>query len=808
MKLSSITLDRFGQFEAKRIVFDDHFNVLLGDNEVGKSTIVDALLMTLYGVRRDDNLWKRYKPLDDGPYEATLNLETSDGKTYRIHRDFLNTRNAVISLLDNGAWVNIKDPAPIFNDIGISEMNLCRSTLVVTASDVVLDAKDRKSISTALNMKITSGTGEATGRAALNALNEVRKALAKSIQDVRGDRERLMQLQMEIEDAEQRALALKARCEQARLQYATKKARLEVLEPLIAAHDEYLLAKRDYEQKAQKQAELVGLYREIEKIESDIQKLDSALGEYGERAQVLTNENSDAIVELASKISTLRERVAKLENERAVHSRLVENLEREVAAALSSLAAFDGHVLTPERLADLKLLQKTLESTAREVESKKAKILDHEKRGSTIPALWPALTILVASSVISVFFWPAGVVGAIIGFGLLLARSIVARRARALRSNYERELNEALARLQDIEERFYSLSQNRSLEGFEREYESYMKARSELERLEQQLDRAKERVADFTTGDEAKEIKRLEATMAAILEAAGCRSAEEFQRAVEDYNRLRREKRELEAVRAGLLKGRTPGQVKQELDSITADVITAQQRMERASRLIGNLGPEVILSYRKELESINLAALAKDIELAEEMYNQHRELTMRTDPLDVQAELAEVEGRLRDLEARHSGVIMAIETLTEAIAEVQRNLVPAIETRTGEILGRLTGGRHRRVELSLDASDLEVHLVQQGTGRLNADLHLSSGTRDQLYFGIRIALAEILTAGREFPIILDDPFITFDDTRFKKAISFLGELASTHQVIYVTKDKDLPARVDLAGLRATVAALS
>ena len=68
---------------------------------------------------------------------------------------------------------------------------------------------------------------------------------------------------------------------------------------------------------------------------------------------------------------------------------------------------------------------------------------------------------------------------------------------------------------------------------------------------------------------------------------------------------------------------------------------------------------------------------------------------------------------------------------------------------------------------------------------------LSSGTMDQLYLALRLALTEALQGPEPFPLILDDPFLTFDRPRLGHALDLLRDLARTGQVILVTKDEIL-----------------
>jgi energy-coupling factor transporter ATP-binding protein EcfA2 len=65
---------------------------------------------------------------------------------------------------------------------------------------------------------------------------------------------------------------------------------------------------------------------------------------------------------------------------------------------------------------------------------------------------------------------------------------------------------------------------------------------------------------------------------------------------------------------------------------------------------------------------------------------------------------------------------------------------------------------------------------------------LSRGTADQLFLTARLGLVRLVTMDRRPPIILDDPFVTFDDERAGRAIELLKEAAAEQgfQVLLLT----------------------
>jgi recombinational DNA repair ATPase RecF len=124
--------------------------------------------------------------------------------------------------------------------------------------------------------------------------------------------------------------------------------------------------------------------------------------------------------------------------------------------------------------------------------------------------------------------------------------------------------------------------------------------------------------------------------------------------------------------------------------------------------------------------------------------------------------------------------LAAIET---AEGMTMRKATRFLEQQVGRDIARLTGGRYRKVEI--DDRSLEVDVWAPERGDWVAASRLSKGTIDQIYLAARISLVRLVTQGKRPPLVLDDPFVTFDDQRAARAALLLRELSSDFQVIYL-----------------------
>jgi len=107
-----------------------------------------------------------------------------------------------------------------------------------------------------------------------------------------------------------------------------------------------------------------------------------------------------------------------------------------------------------------------------------------------------------------------------------------------------------------------------------------------------------------------------------------------------------------------------------------------------------------------------------------------------------------------------------------------------LESRMVGDLDRVTGGRYKRV--TIDDQDLGIRVFAPELGDWVDVSSLSQGTLDIVYLAARIGLVRLVTGDRRPPLVLDDPFVTLDDDRAKRALELLKEISSDFQVIYLT----------------------
>ncbi len=145
----------------------------------------------------------------------------------------------------------------------------------------------------------------------------------------------------------------------------------------------------------------------------------------------------------------------------------------------------------------------------------------------------------------------------------------------------------------------------------------------------------------------------------------------------------------------------------------------------------------------------------------------------------------QLKARADKLLHRYHAIELAQEVLAQENEALRAKIAPDITRVAAKYMAFLTGEQYReiRVDEKLRAS------AGAGDGRLLDQLRLSSGTRDQLYLALRLAICDTLEQTRSVPLILDDPFLTSDDARTERGIELLRRLGISRQIILLTCKK-------------------
>ena len=135
-----------------------------------------------------------------------------------------------------------------------------------------------------------------------------------------------------------------------------------------------------------------------------------------------------------------------------------------------------------------------------------------------------------------------------------------------------------------------------------------------------------------------------------------------------------------------------------------------------------------------------------------------------------------------------------LRTLNNAERATMKKAARFLEQRMARDVERVTGGRYRR--LKVDEATLSFTLFSPELDEWVDVRRLSQGTLDQLYLCARLGIVHQVTQDADPPLVLDDPFVTFDDDRAHRSLELLRDIARESQVILLTVSDRYDAQAD------------
>lgn len=201
--------------------------------------------------------------------------------------------------------------------------------------------------------------------------------------------------------------------------------------------------------------------------------------------------------------------------------------------------------------------------------------------------------------------------------------------------------------------------------------------------------------------------------------------------------------------------------------------ITNEKQGQSASSSKGNKGEVTesnqILEYSRQLADLQV----KENDLLRE-YAKQQELQLQYETVKQQIEKVDFE-------------LEAIELAQTRIQELSGNIYgqygPSISRRVSQMVSRITEGAYTDVKL-----DERLNIKVRKDGKYLGAEFLSTGTLEQIYLAVRLAVAEEMShAG--MPLLLDDIFGAYDDERLEMVLQCLAEYKAEQVIIFTASDR-------------------
>lgn len=141
--------------------------------------------------------------------------------------------------------------------------------------------------------------------------------------------------------------------------------------------------------------------------------------------------------------------------------------------------------------------------------------------------------------------------------------------------------------------------------------------------------------------------------------------------------------------------------------------------------------------------------------------------------------------RQRHTLEKELGILTKVtQAIYSAHEKMQKNFTPLLSKKASEYFSAITGAKYTRLYCDEEFGiKVETDLPRESS-------YFSGGTVDQLYLSLRLALIDMIFGDKSAPIILDEPFLQYDDIRMTNTVTLFQKLENNRQILLFSNNRD------------------
>ena len=754
MRILNCYVKNFGTLSDFELNFEKGLTVIKEDNGFGKSTLAVFLKAMFYGFPKrsghsiDTNERMKFAPWQGGVFGGRLDFEIEDRK-YRVERTFgAREKEDTFKLLD---LTSGGDSYDFSSDLGVELFLMDAESFErsIYASQSGMSTVMTDSLSAKLTGLLENGNGSDDFDAAVKLLDKREKYYnSPSKGELNKVDRRIEALEKELRDmtvAACNAVALEGELAElvgknSALEKALEKTRYKI--SVASSKEARELEKRQH----------LELTEEIKQLEAN--------------RTAIASKYQNGLPEDAELVEA--ERVCAALKEAEAKRQAVGETDTADIGELEKLSEFFGDVFPTEGQMKsaredafrLQRLEIEFKAVDRQVMSEAKR---HEK-GKALPKIGLILGAAFIVAGVAALNWSlaVGVAVAILGLVLLgtaafgILKNMIAHGSNAVGVYSEKEYAQIKAEMQEVGKRLACFTERYIPEESPiLAFETIDEAFKDYKRVSAAVERSKEKQNEYTA-----EISECQTVLDGFLAKYGVTAVNGTSEVLSEIRRDKAEavktKEELRLKRERL----STLPVFENCDRIEISE-DRQTLLQREEQIQGELD---VLQRRKAWLEVEIGRLKAS---TESMFELEEELS------DLKLNRGEMGDELK-----------VVQLTAEFLKETKQSLSTRYLDKVSERFK--TYCRMFNVALGdvLVDSQLNVKLDVDGTARQKSSF--SRGVRDILDIAMRLSLNEALFQKEQALLILDDPFVNLDDTRLKKAMEILKEIAESRQIVYLT----------------------
>ncbi|RCW58705.1 AAA family ATPase [Halanaerobium sp. ST460_2HS_T2] len=800
MKINNFSTEIFAGINNRNYQFKDGLNILLGDNEAGKSTVINAIYASLFvnpqlklNTTEGREFKEKFLPYPDGDFaEAEIEFQAGNNN-YKFYKKWSNSNYRGFLELPDGRRIEkvskIKEykndifpyVKSTYNNIVFSSQQDIKSTLKR------INAEENPELIDTINSFLRRAVMELDGI----SIDKFRSKIENELEELT----KKWNLKADAVQNSSRGVNNPYKVGTGKI-YDSYIAR----EQLRSRIKQSQINERKYEELG---LEIKELKDKEGRIIAEIKELSEIESEINQRAAVELeidnlSEKVNKMTQIAKKWPDLKSELSKLKLNQEAESKKIEKLKEEIKRAekLKEKQKISEQLelinTSQKKLAELENLKTEFTvspSQVKNMERYKNKIAAAE--ASLKAAKLRAQLNYSAAESIKV---STGVEGEkIISEGEIFEAD---GYLRIKTKEIDIEIESAEIDFKSLKTEFKENQQKLEKLKTKMKVDNLSQAREKLQQLTEikgKIEVENDKISELLAG---KSIEKLKAELSKLAELQPAREADQIR---EEIDRLTSRRADLKTeikIRENKIK-----EFKEDYGSLTLLKSELKQKENKIDILKQKLKDLASLpqKYKSTAEFIsNLKARREKREMINqklrEKMNKHKELENvlpDTSTREMEAEFKELKQKLEKQKNKAQNLLKIKRVFENKLEEMDQNSFQPLVNTFSRNLEILTAGKY---EAGFIDSDFSIKIKSSQSRELPGKFELLSyGTYDAAALALRLAIFDNLFSEYGGFIILDDCLVNFDPERRKKAVKLIKEYQEKYQIIYTTCD---PERAD------------
>ena len=769
MKINKLNIIAFGGIKNLSLDFENGLNCIYGDNENGKTTIMSFIKMMFYGNERGSaqiskNMRKKYTPWDGSIMAGSIDFELN-GRNFKLEREFRSSNSTDKVFLTD---LDLGEKEPVDSEIGAKLFGLSsgafeRSIFIGQFGFPDSDSSAESEINARLSNMVSTGDEKVSFETVNTRLQKARFALiSKSGRS--GEYDKNITLANELKLKLEIALSSQKKYKDGKeklLEYSKETDE-------IVKKTEQLKLKLSKEQdvkNSEKLKELLLAKKELEELKLKLKLKDGTPAD----------ENHLRNIQFCiSKSETAAEKVKQKKKEAQL-------IQTQIDSILNapSLSADETPETINKAISDLNDNLESLKEKELNTQNKLNKLKIQKESSAFKKPFNPIFLVFgfililcciigfttnLLHTVASIILGMLGVLAVITGFILKPKDNHKLQLFNEELCLLENSLKTIIAHKGEIKEQV--LTKKAKLEAIG------LALNSNSDLIEKQKENLKTCEKEIKELEEKESIERNNLTLA--LENLGITDLSQINTVLDTIAQNFEKQKELKQKINFLLK---------DLNNISYE--EAQKKLSQ----MGELQKETSDFEKMKSEYESALTLITDRRAKESAVAAELKILLNDEnPENIEKQLSSLIKTMEQQKSFCDSADIAMETLLESFAELRQNFGSKLESLSAEIFSKLTAKRYSDMTIS---RNFRIN-VEESIAPISRDSdYLSSGTVDQAYLSLRLAVSKLLSEKQTLPLFLDDSLAQYDDFRAKTTIEFLKEYSTNGQIIMFTCHKSL-----------------